>query len=76
MTNEERLYECEMDCNALIAENAMLKGALTIIETWTLPSPSDGRSYGYHYGSNGERDYMREIARRALDAHRKARGDT
>jgi hypothetical protein len=33
-------------------------------ETW--PS-GDPISYGTLYGSNGERDYMREIARKALE---------
>lgn len=48
--------------------------ALKRIEKWHGEFPvvnnDDGTqtSYGVAYGSNGERDYMRQIAREALDA--------
>ena len=50
-----------------------LKDALEAIEKWTPPmvvSRIDGRtvSMGSEFGSDGERDYFREVARKALDA--------
>jgi hypothetical protein len=56
------------------AEVTRLRAALTRIEKWFGEFPPSGRcwedgtwmSYGAAYGSNGERDYMRSIARAAL----------
>lgn len=66
--------------NALMAgakEIERLRKALRRIERWEGEFPSTGRywdepentqpmSYGACYGSNGERDYMRQVAREAL----------
>lgn len=35
---------------------------------WDEPKNTDPMSYGACFGSNGERDYMREVARAAIDA--------
>lgn len=59
------LYE---DKTALERENAALLEALQRIEQWEMPPTQDGKSYSYHYGSNGERDWIRAIARNALAA--------
>ncbi len=66
---------------ALAARNRRLVEALLAIERWG-PFPPSGRkwedgkpmSYGTAFGSNGERDYMREIARVALLAEEGDRG--
>ena len=57
----------------LAAENKALREALERIERWcdfpiSGATWEDGRdmSYGAAFGSNGERDYMRGIARAAL----------
>ena len=56
----------------LVREHATMKAALQRIERWFGEFPDvpgqDGKpvSYGYARGSNGERDFMREIAREAL----------
>ncbi len=51
---------------------ARLEEALRKIWQWQLPRvpDRDGRltSYGSAYGSNGERDYIRSVARTALDS--------
>jgi len=70
-------FECwnEMKYHAetLELENVRLREALTRIEKWIGEFPEvemrDGKmgSYGYAYGSNGERDYMRAVARKALE---------
>jgi len=56
----------------LITEHATMKAALQRIERWDGEFPaaeSEGKpcSYRFAYGSNGERDFMREIAREALN---------
>lgn len=56
------------------ARIAKLEAALRKIERWVGEFPETGQywesgapmSYGACYGSNGERDYMRGIARAAL----------
>jgi hypothetical protein len=54
------------------AEIARLREALQTIFDWQFPrvpdamNPGETVSYGYAFGSNGERDYMRSIARTAL----------
>lgn len=60
------------------AEIGRLRAALAKIERWELPrtgrvwndnappSPENDMSYGALYGSNGERDFMRQVARDAL----------
>ena len=61
---------------ALEAENLRLQTALQKVVNWNC-FPSTGRfygepantrpmSYGACYGSNGERDYMRNLAKKAL----------
>ena len=68
-------------CSVLLLErikkleegDAKMIAALTRIEKWIGEFPEvgmrDGKigSYGYAYGSNGERDYMRAVARKALE---------
>lgn len=59
----------------LEAEVARLRAALKRIEAWD-KFPASGHlfenghpmSYGAAFGSNGERDYMRSIAKKALQA--------
>lgn len=60
----------------LVAERDAMKAALTRIEKWHGEFPPTGEfwdaertrpiSYAVKHGSNGERDYMREVARAAL----------
>ena len=54
----------------LEAENQRLRDALMVISDWKLPRVKDRHgmetSYGFEYGSNGERDYMRNVAQAAL----------
>lgn len=62
--------------SALVAERDAMKAALTRIEKWHGEFPPTGEfwdaertrpiSYAVKHGSNGERDYMREVARAAL----------
>ena len=59
--------------DVLWARVRVLESALRRIEKWkgefpTIRDPATGKvsSYGYEYGSNGERDFMRTIARDAL----------
>lgn len=65
-----------LELQKLRAENERLRTALQRIEQWS-DFPATGRfwdepantqpiSYGAAYGSNGERDYMRQVAREAL----------
>lgn len=63
------------EASELRIENDRLRSALQRIERWfgefpetgkTWPETGDPVSYGACYGSNGERDYMREVARKAL----------
>ena len=60
----------EKEIAELKAENERLKEALTKINQWQLPEAElrsgEKCSYGVAYGSNGERDYMRSIAYKAL----------
>lgn len=55
------------------ADNDRLRAALERIERWEMPATgkktADGRpmSYSFCYGSNGERDYVRRVAREALE---------
>lgn len=52
-----------------------LKQALVEIESWAMPSTGKfwdnektrPTSYGTEYGSNGERDYIRSVARKAIN---------
>jgi hypothetical protein len=65
-----------MDENNHTAEVKRLREALMKIERWFGEFPETGKfwdqektrpvSYETAYGSNGERDYMREVARAAL----------
>lgn len=66
------------DLDAAEAERERLRAALQRIERWFGEFPETGRfwdepkntqpmSYSACYGSNGERDYMREVARTALE---------
>ena len=58
------------------AECARLLTALRTVADWDLPEtgetwPSGGPvSFEAQYGSNGARDYMRAVARKAIDAAR------
>jgi hypothetical protein len=62
------------DRRYLLARLEELAGALERIERWFGEFPDTGRtwddgspmSYGAAFGSSGERDFMREIARAAL----------
>lgn len=74
-----RCAEYKKELAALQAECEKLLEALEQIERWD-GFPSTGKtwegsgepvSYGAAFGSNGERDFMREVARKALAAHRK-----
>lgn len=62
---------------ALRAEAERLREALEKVERWQFPptgkfwESGTPVSYGAAYGSNGERDYMRNVARAALAATRK-----
>lgn len=62
----------EARCAALAAENAGLKSACERVSMWndfpqaTLRSTGEVVPYVVAYGSNGERDYMRNIATTAL----------
>lgn len=57
---------------ALLERMKRLEDALHFIAAWTLPrvpdsmDPSKTVSYSFAYGSNGEREYMRDIAAKAL----------
>jgi len=55
-------------------ENLTLREYLEIIVQWKMPSSgefTDNKtheySYGYCYGSNGERQYIQDAAQRALE---------
>jgi hypothetical protein len=67
MNEAERIEELE-------AENQRYRATLERIERWQFPATGkfheDGtpKRWAYCYGSNGERDYMRRIAREALAA--------
>lgn len=73
---DERYEILRTAVEALVAERDALKAALTRIETWHGEFPPTGEfwdaertrpiSYAVKHGSNGERDYMREVASAAL----------
>ncbi|TAK84344.1 MAG: hypothetical protein EPO20_14745 [Betaproteobacteria bacterium] len=60
----------------VVADLQQMRKALERIERWFGEFPPTGHtwkdgstmSYGAAYGSNGERDYMRAVARQALNA--------
>ena len=64
------------DIAKMASEIMELRRALSVIERWHGEFPSTGKfwdddekrpmSYVFCYGSNGERDYMRDIARKTL----------
>ena len=64
--------ELEARCAALAAENAGLKAACERVSMWNdfpqviLRSTGEVVPYAVVYGSNGERDYMRNIAATAV----------
>ena len=68
----DRLSELEARCAALAVENAGLKAACERVSMWndfpqvTLRSTGEVVPYAVAYGSNGERDYMRNIAATAV----------
>ena len=65
------------DAERHYAEAERLREALEKVERWQFPptgkfwESGTPVSYGAAYGSNGERDYMRNVARAALAATRK-----
>jgi hypothetical protein len=67
--------ELKSDLAQAQARCAKLEKALTRIEEWSsfpmAESNGEPCSYGVAYGSNGERDYMRGIAKFALNARPK-----
>lgn len=72
---DTRAETAESKASRLEEENGRLREALEIIETWkAFPAtgkswhddPARPMSYGFCYGSNGERDFMRDVARSAL----------
>jgi hypothetical protein len=68
------LYAVPVDVSALQERVRVLEEALQKIERWFGEFPPTGRtwpdgtptSYAAEYGSNGERDFMRSVARKAL----------
>lgn len=56
--------------NEILLENRRMRKALMFIRNWDLPLVDDGRggiaSYEEMKGSNGARDYIRNIAKEAL----------
>ena len=68
----DKFAELKSQCAALAAENAGLKAACERVSMWnefpqaTLRSTGEVVPYVVAYGSNGERDYMRNIATTAL----------
>ena len=72
----ERLAQAERDREAAEAECARLLTALGTVADWNLPETGETWPSGYpisfeaQYGSNGVRDYMRAVARKAIDAAR------
>jgi hypothetical protein len=49
-------------------EITRLRTALEQVVRWDgFPKMADGHSYSYHWGSNGERDFMRDVAYKALE---------
>ena len=70
--DKELQDECVNAIQALESKLAAAEKALRFIEAWELPlvTDRDGSKVplGVVYGSNGERDYMRNVARQALHA--------
>jgi hypothetical protein len=70
------LYTCQINYAALRAKCDRYEAALKIVQNWQLPptgqfwdnEQTQPMSYGACYGSNGERDYMRNVANEALSA--------
>ena len=60
----------EQVAQPLRAELERLRAVLEVVAQWKLPPVRDrdglASAYGIEYGSNGERDYMRALTRRAL----------
>lgn len=58
------------EMESILLENRKMRKALDFIEKWELPKVKDNEgglySYGAMKGSNGERDYIRDVAREAL----------
>lgn len=84
LANRGHRYLCPVptpsDLAAAKEREAKLVEALKRIEKWFGEFPDTGRfwdepqntqpvSYGAQWGSNGERDFMRGVARDALDTH-------
>lgn len=80
-TSEDRAAKAERELSAARAEAERLREALEKVERWQFPptgkfwESGTPVSYGAAYGSNGERDYMRNVARAALAATRKEEGN-
>ena len=55
------------ELNILLLENRRMRRALEDIRNWNLPL-IEGQSYEVMMGSNGARDYMRKIAKQALES--------
>jgi len=72
VVSSEELERWALTIDALAERAKRLEEALRIIEAWSLPATGsfwkDGTpmSYGGAFGSNGEREYMRQIARVAI----------
>ncbi|WCD42733.1 hypothetical protein KQCUZIGB_CDS0013 [Pectobacterium phage Ymer] len=76
--HREGIYQCDgckvkqsfTQIQDLITENTRMADALMQIYKWDLPvvevAGGDVISYGSAYGSNGERDFMRQVAQDAL----------
>lgn len=69
---EQVSNEVAQEC---LQKTKVMEVALRRIANWQLPSTDEfvdeektiPASYGFLYGSNGERDYMRNIAKNALN---------
>ncbi len=81
MTNSQSLLSalCQVaneTAQEHLKEKRKMRTALTKIVNWELPETGQfvdpektcPASYGFLYGSNGEREYMRKIASDALDS--------
>lgn len=73
----EPLTPAEAGAIQAVAEVEQLRRALTVVAEWkpeTFPrvpdrdDPTKTYSYSFAYGSNGERDFMRDVAQKALDS--------
>ena len=54
------IRELHNEITNLGEDRVILRGALSVISEWSLPRPS------WNLGSNGERDYFKEVAENAL----------